>query len=129
MAYQLQPGVKILEDKALPPERATDNFFAYPQPSTLNYVERRPSTMIYGTAPFKAGKGAPAHLIELDDSMRPQSTTRHNVGYAEPHKQNYHPLLNVECQLPLRTIDFEPASSRADLQNEMFSQRYMPTQK
>lgn len=123
MAYQLQPGVKIIEDKAVPPERATDNFFAYPQPSSLNYAGR-PQTMLWGTSPFKAGRGAPAHLIELDDQMRPQSTSRFNTKFAEPHRDNLHPLMDVQCMLPLRTQQNDPVSSRADLQNDLFAQRY-----
>ena len=51
MAYQLQPGLSIVDNKgALPSVAATDEVFVYPQPSHLNYGSR-PNTMIYGTAP------------------------------------------------------------------------------
>jgi hypothetical protein len=53
MAYQLQPGLSIVENTgALPARRATEDVFVYPQPSTLNYADGgRPNTMLYGTAP------------------------------------------------------------------------------
>ena len=37
MAYQLQPGLKIVENPARPSVCATEEVFTYPQPSTLNY--------------------------------------------------------------------------------------------
>ena len=52
MAYQLQPGLAIVENAgALPPVKATEEVFVYPQPSNLNYCDSRPNTMLYGTAP------------------------------------------------------------------------------
>ena len=37
MAYQLQPGLSIIENRgAVPPVKATDEVFVYPQPSHLN---------------------------------------------------------------------------------------------
>ena len=40
MAYQLQPGLAIVENAgALPPVKATEEVFVYPQPSNLNYCE------------------------------------------------------------------------------------------
>ena len=38
MAYQLQPGLKIVNDKAVPQVCATEEVLLYPQPSTLNYT-------------------------------------------------------------------------------------------
>ena len=123
MAYQLQPGLDIINNPgALPQVKATDEIFVYPQPSSLN--ECRPSTMLYGTAPYRAGKGAPSAYVDVSDELRPQSTTRFNKGYAETYERNYFPLYNMECHLPLRTQTFNPASSRAELQNTLFDQRY-----
>jgi hypothetical protein len=125
MAYQLQPGLKIVEDKAIPNTCATEEVFLYPQPSTLNYGSSRPNTMLYGTAPYMAGKGSPAQYIETSDILRPQSTTRFNKVLAKTYEKNFHPLQHVECKVPLRTQSYEPASTRADVQNGMFGKRYM----
>lgn len=125
MAYQLQPGLFIVDNKgALPPVRATDEVFVYPQPSHLNYGSR-PNTMLYGTAPYMAGKGAPAQYIETSDQLRPQSTTRFNKKIVQTYERNLFPLNNMECKVPLRTTSYEPASTRADLQNGLFQKRYV----
>ena len=125
MAYQLQPGLKIVEDKAVPKVCATEEVFVYPQPSTLNYGSSRPNTMLYGTAPYMAGKGSPAEYIEASDALRPQSTSRFNKVLARTYEQNLHPLQNVACKVPLRTRSYEPSSTRAELQNGLFQQRYL----
>ncbi len=125
MAYQLQPGLSIVENPAVPANCATDEVFVYPQPSTLNNGSSRPNTMLYGTAPFMAGKGAPAEFIETSDQLRPQSTTRFNKVLAKTYEQNLFPLQNMECKLPLRTISYEPMSTRSEIQNGMFNQRYV----
>jgi len=125
MAYQLQPGLNIVENPAVPVNCATDEVFVYPQPSTLNNGSSRPNTMLYGTAPFMAGKGAPAEFIETSDQLRPQSTTRFNRVLAKTYEQNLFPLQNMECKLPLRTISYEPMSTRSEVQNGMFNQRYV----
>jgi len=125
MAYQLQPGLSIVENPAVPANCATDEVFVYPQPSTLNNGSSRPNTMLYGTAPFMAGKGAPADFIETSDQLRPQSTTRFNKVLAKTYEQNLFPLQNMECKLPLRTISYEPMSTRSEIQNGMFNQRYV----
>jgi hypothetical protein len=104
---------------------ATEEVFVYPQPSTLNYGSSRPNTMLYGTAPFMAGKGAPAEFIETSDELRPQSTSRFNKVLAKTYEQNLFPLQNMECKLPLRTISYEPMSTRSEVQNGMFNQRYL----
>ena len=124
MAYQLQPGLSIVENPAVPANCATDEVFVYPQPSTLNNGSSRPNTMLYGTAPFMAGKGAPAEFLETSDQLRPQSTTRFNKVLAKTYEQNLFPLQNMECKLPLRTISYEPMSTRSEIQNGMFNQRY-----
>ena len=125
MAYQLQPGLSIVQNTgALPPVRATDEIFVYPQPSSLNCGGCRPNTMLYGTAPYMAGKGAPSHLIETSDQLRPQTTSRFNKVIVPTYERNLFPLNNVECKIPLRTLSYEPSSTRADVQNELFGQRY-----
>lgn len=125
MAYQLQPGMKIVENPARPSVCATEEVFVYPQPSTLNYGSSRPNTMLYGTAPYMAGKGAPAQYIETSDRLRPQSTTQFNKVLARTYEQNLFPLQDVHCKLPLETQRYEPASTRAEVQNSVFSQRYL----
>ena len=125
MAYQLQPGLKVVQNPAVPVNCATEEVFVYPQPSTLNYGSSRPNTMLYGTAPFMAGKGAPAEFIETSDELRPQSTSRFNKVLAKTYEKNLFPLQNMECKLPLRTISYEPMSTRSEVQNGMFNQRYL----
>lgn len=125
MAYQLQPGMKMVQDHAVPTVCATEEVFVYPQPSTLNYGSSRPNTMLYGTAPYMAGKGAPAQFIETSDQLRPQSTSQFNKILAKTYERNFHPLQNVECKLPLRTKTYEPMSTRAETQNGLFQQRYL----
>ena len=125
MAYQLQPGIKLVTDNAVPTVCANEEVFMYPQPTSLNYVSSRPNTMLYGTAPYMAGKGSPAEYIETSDMLRPQSTSRFNKVLARTYEQNLHPLQNVACKLPLRTQSYEPSSTRAELQNGLFQQRYL----
>jgi hypothetical protein len=125
MAYQLQPGMKIVQDRAIPQVCATEEVFMYPQPSTLNYGSRRPNTMLYGTAPYMAGKGAPVQFIETSDQLRPQSTTQFNKLLVKTYERGFHPIQNVECKLPIRTQTYEPASTRAETQNGLFQQRYL----
>lgn len=126
MAYQLQPGLSIVKNSgAIPPVRATDEVFVYPQPSNLNCGGCRPNTMLYGTAPYKAGKGAPAQYIDTSDQLRPQTTSRFNKNIVQTYERNLFPLTNMECKLPLKTMRYEPASTRAEIQNELFQQRYV----
>ena len=125
MAYQLQPGIKLVTDNAVPTVCANEEVFMYPQPTSLNYVSSRPNTMLYGTAPYMAGKGSPAEYIETSDMLRPQSTSLFNKVLARTYEQNLHPLQNVSCKLPLRTQSYEPSSTRAELQNGLFQQRYL----
>ena len=125
MAYQLQPGMKIVQDRAIPQVCATEEVFMYPQPSTLNYGSSRPNTMLYGTAPYMAGKGAPAQFIETSDQLRPQSTTQFNKLLLKTYERGFHPIQNVESKLPIRTQTYEPASTRAETQNGLFQQRYL----
>ena len=124
MAYQLQPGMNLVENPARPPVCATEEVFVYPQPSTLNYSSGRPNTMLYGTAPYMAGKGSPAQYIETSDQLRPQSTSQFNKILAKTYEQGLFPLQDMKCKLPLRTMTYEPESTRADTQNHMFVTRY-----
>lgn len=123
MAYQLQPNVSILENPAVPGNCATEFVFAYPETTNLNYC-CRPNTMVYGTAPYMAGKGAPGHLIVTEDELRPQSTTHFNKRYVETYEKNMHPLQNMSCSVPLRVWGDNPGSTRAEMQNGMYSKRY-----
>src|SRR5210317_2562575 len=125
MAYQLQPGLSIVQNTgAIAPVKATDEIFVYPQPSSLNCGDCRPNTMLYGTAPYMAGKGSPAQFIDVSDQLRPQSTTRFNRVIVPTYERNLFPLANMECKVPLRSIGYEPMSTRAELQNGLFHQRY-----
>ena len=125
MAYQLQPGLAIVQNTgALPSVRATEEIFVYPQPSSLNCGSCRPNTMLYGTSPYMAGKGSPAQFIDVSDQLRPQSTTRFNRVIVPTYERNLFPLANMECKVPLRTIGYEPMSTRAELQNGLFQRRY-----
>ena len=124
MAYQLQPGMKIVENPAQPLVTATDEVFVYPQPSTLNYTSGRPNTMLYGTAPYMAGKGAPAQYIETSDQLRPQSTSQFNKITVKPHERGLFPLQDMKCRLPPPAMSYEPESTRATTQNHMFETRY-----
>jgi len=125
MAYQLQPGLSRVQNKgAIPPVNATDEVFVYPQPSSINCGSCRPNTMLYGTAPYMAGKGSPAQYIDTSDQLRPQSTSRFNKNIVQTYERNLFPLSNMECKLPLRTMRYEPSSTRAEVQNVLFQQRY-----
>jgi|SRR6056300_92557 hypothetical protein len=125
MAYQLQPGLSIVQNTgAIAPVKATDEIFVYPQPSSLNCGDCRPNTMLYGTAPYMAGKGAPANFIDTSDQLRPQTTSRFNKVIVPTYERNLFPLSNMECKTPLRTMTYEPLSTRAEIQNDLFDQRY-----
>ena len=72
-----------------------------------------------------AGKGAPARFIETSDQLRPQSTSRFNKTIVQTYERNLFPLTNMECKTPLRTMRYEPSSTRAELQNGLFQKRYV----
>jgi hypothetical protein len=80
--------------------------------------------MLYGTAPYRAGKGAPSELVMVDDELRPQSTSQFKKTFVDTVKRDTFPWKNVKCMGPVRTMSFEPASTRAELQNGLFIQRY-----
>lgn len=124
MAYMLQPDLERLEQPALPENCATDFVFAYPQASHFNQC-CRPNTMLYGTAPYMAGKGAPGNVITLEDEMRPQTTKQFGKIYVDTYAKNVHPLQNMKCSQPLRVVAANPGSTRAEIQNCLFQQRYL----
>jgi len=126
MAYLLQPDLKRVESPAVPPECANEVVFTYPQPSSLNYC-CRPNTVLYGTAPYRAGKGSPAEFIDVSDELRPQSTTQFGRVYVNNSNGQYFPVQDTRCHQPLRVISYEPASTRAEMQNALFDRRYCGT--
>lgn len=125
MAYQLQAELQNIMKPALPPACATNHIMALPLNTTQGYFQRH-STPLYGTAPFMAGGGAPAHLIELEDSMRPQSTKSFKKNVYEPQKRNVFPWQNMSCAPPVSslTMPWVPTSTRANIQNGLFNKRY-----
>ena len=122
MAYQLKTSHIQVDESAVPPVCATDSFQVYPQPATPGNC-CRPSTMIYGTAPYFAGKGAPAELVDVQDRLRPQSTTRFGNVLVK-RNDGLHPLQDVSCAGPVRVRTTYPRSSRGDVQNILFHDRY-----
>lgn len=129
-SYTLQPGLTQINREAFPKDCATGGAFfgAFPHPqpgsqSSLAY-SCRPSTLEYGTAPYMAGKGAPHHLIGVDDELRPQSTKRFGKVLVEPFARNLFPLEDVHCLGPQRVMTTDPSSTRAQVQNGMFQKRY-----
>jgi hypothetical protein len=121
MAYQL--SVDQTSDAAVPPGCATEFMMNPPQPSSLNYC-CRPNTELYGTAPYYGGKGAPGDLVDVADKLRPQSTTRFGKLLVNTYDRNFHPLQHMTCSLPQRVHVADPRTTRGDLQNALFSQRY-----
>jgi hypothetical protein len=121
-SYTLQPGLTQIDRQAFP-QACAEGGFPYPEPSSLHYC-CRPSTMEYGTAPYMASKGAPNHLIALDDQLRPQSTKRFGKVLIEPYARSLFPLSDMHCLGPQRTMGVDPASTRAQVQNGMFQKRY-----
>jgi len=123
MAYLLQPGLNVVEAHAVPTECATKDFMIYPQSTDLNENHREyQQTMLIGTAPFMALKGAPSNLVDTEDALRPQSTLQFNESYTQFPRD--FPAQNVSCALPVRTMKWDPINTRAQLQNELFTQRY-----
>lgn len=123
MAYQLQPDLVNVLSPVVPDARADTQFFSYPQSTHDNYC-CRPNTMLYGTAPYMAGKGAPANYILISDELRPQSTSQFNKIVIKTHERNLFPLQDMSCALPQRAMKYEPTSTRADVQNALFDIRY-----
>ena len=123
MAYTLQPGMKFQIDPKSFPDYCAGAVMPWAQPSTLNYIGCRPSTMEFGRAPYMVG-APPAHLIGIDDSLRPQSTKRFGKVLVKPFEQGLFPLFNSSCIGPPRVMPYNSDSTRAQLQNGLFQQRY-----
>jgi hypothetical protein len=125
MAYQLSTADLQTDARGAPVECATDNFFAYPQPAAVkgNDGGSRPNTELYGTAPYYAGKGAPSELVDVQDRLRPQSTTRFGRVLVS-ESDRLHPLQDMSCAGPVQVRTTYPSSTRSDIQNASFSQRY-----
>ena len=123
MSYQLQPDLQRIQNPALPPEMATDNFFAYPEAARNVNFGSRPNTMLYGTAPYMAGKGSPAQFVDVSDELRPQSTTRFNVDYVNNYEKQLFPMDRSMPAPPVPNV-MDPRSSRSELQNDLFDLRY-----
>jgi len=121
--FQLQPDLIRIQNPAVPPSSALDHVFSYPQSTSVNYGGSRPNTMIYGTAPYMAGKGAPAHLIQYSDELRPQSTDQFKSTVVDVYEKNLFPV-HKSMPVPPLPRTYDPVSSRADLQNSMFDMRY-----
>jgi len=64
-------------------------------------------TEVYGTAPFMAGRGAPAHLIMDEDRLRAQTTTSYDKAYTE---RPYDTLPFID--LPVKARQSVPLSTR-----------------
>ena len=120
--YTLQAGLRHVNDHAVPEHKADQHVFVWPQPANDNTASCYPSTIIYGTAPYMAGKGAPHELIGVDDELRPQSTSFFKKYYDQ--KPFDFPRNDVSCMLPPRTRGYDPENTRGDLQNGLFLQRY-----
>ena len=106
--YLLQPGLKVVNDRAILDTCAEGEFFDYPKSTNLNENNRAyQNTMIIGTSPFMALKGAPAEFVTTQDLLRPQSTTQFNDF--SKNKPFSFPIQNVSCALPVRTKTWQPS--------------------
>lgn len=121
--YSLNTSKVFIDNPAVPKNCANDVVFNYPNPSSLNTC-CRPNTMLYGTAPYKAGKGAPNELVMIEDELRPQSTTQFGKIYLDNTSGGFHPIQDMTCSAPLRVHVADPTSTRAQVQNGLFSRRY-----
>lgn len=128
MAYQLSTSDIQTDVHGTPVECATDNFFLYPKSANApNCGSCRPNTELYGTAPYYAGKGAPAELVDVQDRLRPQSTTRFGRVLVQNDRE-LHPAQDMSCSNPVQVRTSYPTSTRSDIQNASFKQRYCPRQ-
>ena len=128
MAYQLTTAELQVDARSAPPQCASDNFFSYPQPANgSNCGGCRPNTEVYGPAPYYAGKGAPGELVDVQDRLRPQSTTRFGRVLVS-ESDRLHPIQDMSCAGPVQVRTSYPSSTRSDIQNVSFSQRYCSRQ-
>jgi hypothetical protein len=117
----LQPGLSMVDGDSRPPDCANDFVFSYPVPSSLNFC-CRPNTMLYGTAPYLAGKGAPADLIMVDDELRPQTTSGIRKRFEIRNEQGYPWQSLGGCPVVIQSNN--PNDTRGAIQNNLFIQRY-----
>ena len=92
MAQQLS-GLRNLNAGVVPIVKPGEEIFTYPENSNAN-LPARPNTVLYGTAPFRGGGGAPAQLIDVSDELRPQSTTRFGKALVQPMENTLFPVNN-----------------------------------
>lgn len=58
--------------------------------------------------------------INVDDQLRPQSTT----GYKKEYQSKAYDFPNIYPTGPIAVMDIDPVSSRVVVQNELLKQRY-----
>ncbi|MBJ62928.1 MAG: hypothetical protein CMB57_06695 [Euryarchaeota archaeon] len=121
MAQQLS-GLRNLNTGVVPIVKPGEEIFTYPENSNAN-LPARPNTVLYGTAPFRGGGGAPAQLIDVSDELRPQSTTRFGKALVQPMENTLFPV-NNSMDAPPPPAPRGMVSSRAEVQNELYEQRY-----
>jgi len=121
MAQQLS-GLRNLNADVVPRVKPGEEIFTYPENSNAN-LPARPNTVLYGTAPFRGGGGAPAQLIDVSDELRPQSTTRFGKTLVQPMENTLFPV-NNSMDAPPPPTPRGMVSSRAEIQNELYEQRY-----
>ena len=120
-SYLLKPNDNRMGVEDLPRHQAVDMLMMPPQSTNLNYGDR-PNTMLYGTAPYMAGKGPDTSRgILLEDELRPQSTSRFNRNFVDNTTMRYFPFVDMKCSQPLRVISRDPMSTTSVRQNCVFS--------
>ena len=126
-SFTLQPGLRNLDTGIL--QKGCDSSFTpYPEHDSRPNWSCRPNQLYteFCHSPYMAGKGVPANLILIDDALRPQSTKRFNKIVVEPIQRNLFPMQTFCLGTP-QVSGFNPISSRAQLQNELFQKRYPST--
>jgi hypothetical protein len=125
-SFTLQPGLRNLDTGILQPGCDT-SFTPYPQYDSRPNWSCRPQFSEFCHSPYMAGKGVPAHLILVDDALRPQSTKRFGKVPVNTFERNFFPLQNNLCLGTPQVSTRDPASTRAQLQNSLFHKRYPGT--
>lgn len=87
----------------------------------LNYEHPSPypNTPLIGTSPYKLGRGPPAKLVPLSDELRPKTTLR-----TKPQPVDGFERVDRGLEAPPVLVAEPAISTRSDLQNHAFSQRY-----
>ena len=91
------------------------------EPTPINYDSPSPypSTVLTGTSPYMLGRGPPAEDVGVEDTLRPQDTL-HDKNILINGYQRGDRFLKYSAPATFRY----PRSSRADLQNYMYSERH-----